>query len=239
MEASAHQNGFGAYTTTSAALTEFTLFNELPIELRLKIWEYHLPSATILKICGRLIKRKSGKHRAIIFTDVQWGLNATSFSKNDRVPALLLACHESREVFKNKFPFSIPFRASLNTKAGAGGKLWFSAKDTIYIQNLHHLCHHPRSHGLFGAQAWLKEVGLLGIDPEYLYAYDWRAIFALLVNLKKMLGISSDDFITHRRVCPACKSDYEYWISEGTEELRKLRLEGCHAAEFELNDVSD
>ncbi|CZR61726.1 uncharacterized protein PAC_11623 [Phialocephala subalpina] len=228
-----------AGSATSAALTKFTKFNKLPIELRLKIWDYHLTSTTILKIYGHIIKRKSGKHRSLVFTDHQgWASDVESICRKTRVPPLLCVCHESREVFKNKFPFSIPFRACgcACTNNGAGGKLRFSAKDTIFIQNLGHLWHLTQFPGLLDAQVWPEEVKLLGIDPEFIRAHNWRMIFSLFRNLTKVTAMPCQEWVMHRRSCPTCKSDHDQSVSGARQAIEELREEGYHTADFELND---
>lgn len=85
----------------------FTLFPELPYELRLKILHYAMPGPRILGV-GHRIKYITHYGRTIPAT-IEW-------ITSDPVPALLHVCHEFRaEISKTYQPsFGIPFRQGKN-----------------------------------------------------------------------------------------------------------------------------
>jgi len=81
---------------------EFTCFPKLPIELRLKIWECHLPGPRIIEIYEeeRLYGTKPFDFEVLrnIFSSPKLGAAAHS-----PILGVLRACHESREVLLSKY----------------------------------------------------------------------------------------------------------------------------------------
>ncbi|KAF8854119.1 hypothetical protein BDZ45DRAFT_677200 [Acephala macrosclerotiorum] len=84
------------------ALESFTLFPELPTELRLKIWKLAIPGPRILSV-GHRMQYGEGYGR-IIPTAMEW-------RTSDPVPTLLHVCHDSRtEALKVYQPSFAAFR---------------------------------------------------------------------------------------------------------------------------------
>ncbi|PMD60849.1 uncharacterized protein K444DRAFT_381764 [Hyaloscypha bicolor E] len=78
------------------ALTEFTLFPKLPVELQIKIWKYAIPPPRLVRVNVR---------RRFPFS-----LGLVCFSTNTPVPGLLGACKTSRETILKVYTTCIKSR---------------------------------------------------------------------------------------------------------------------------------
>ncbi|KUJ22672.1 uncharacterized protein LY89DRAFT_307337 [Mollisia scopiformis] len=96
----------------------FTLFPELPFELRLKIWQFSVPGPRILGV-GHEIQYKSFYGRLLPST-IEW-------RTSDPIPSLLHVCHESRkEALKL-------YQRSLGVPLKQGKNYIDFGNDTIYF----------------------------------------------------------------------------------------------------------
>jgi hypothetical protein len=76
----------------SLSFPAFTLFNNLPLELRYLVWEYALPDARLIQVEARPI----GTYNPY---DPSWSRSGIFFHSDAfNPPALLSACRESREI---------------------------------------------------------------------------------------------------------------------------------------------
>lgn len=99
-------------------VNEFVIFSELPLEIRLSIWNLAIPQGRILLF--RLLHSRSGE-------------NEGKFSFFHRLPApnILHVCREAREEISKSFRRE-PYRAG----TGGGiydGDWWNPSRDTIYV----------------------------------------------------------------------------------------------------------
>jgi hypothetical protein len=94
----------------------FTIFNQLPTELRLKIWEAALPDPRVINIRQKAL-RKKGPGRDII-----------GVTSDTKTPSVLLACRESYDVSSK---FYIPSFAPADSTPAT----YFDfQRDTLYLR---------------------------------------------------------------------------------------------------------
>ena len=103
-------------TSTSSHALMFTLFNRLPIELRLKIWEAALPDPRVVNIREkRLRKTRPGRDMVAVTSDT-------------KAPSVLFACRESYSAASKFYIPSFAFSDSIP-------ETYFDfQRDTLYLR---------------------------------------------------------------------------------------------------------
>jgi len=103
-------------TSTSSHALMFTIFNQLPTELWLKIWEAALPDPRVINIKQKRLKKKRA------------GYNIMGVTSDAKTPSVLLACRESYSVSSK---FYIPSFAP----ADSIPETYFDLqRDTLYLR---------------------------------------------------------------------------------------------------------
>jgi len=120
----------------------FTLFPQLPIEIRLKIWKHALPgletnSHRILRVNVEVLRdlQKIGLRLRFTLSKKKWeGWLKTSPGALDL--GLSMACKESRGIFLEAFKYTLP-------TCKRGVIMRYNEDTTIYIENFHIALRHP------------------------------------------------------------------------------------------------
>lgn len=119
-----HQSPRPAAAAAAAAPATFTCFGDLPVELRLKIWEHLLQPRVVIAAC--LDEENAADKRAQLAR--RPSLPAT--------PVLLRVCHEARAValrrYERAFAWRVP--AMLARPRSAPARVWFDfSRDTLLL----------------------------------------------------------------------------------------------------------
>ncbi|KAF8861544.1 hypothetical protein BDZ45DRAFT_258901 [Acephala macrosclerotiorum] len=115
--------------------TMFTLFNRLPVELRLKIWEAALPGPRVVNIREKRLKKPRQPEREHIEeTSPDFDLptfsryNPVGLTSDSEAPSLLFTCRESYNVASKFYVLSF-------TQATSIPETYFDFhKDTLYLR---------------------------------------------------------------------------------------------------------
>ncbi|KAH8595078.1 hypothetical protein B0O99DRAFT_158032 [Bisporella sp. PMI_857] len=103
-------------TSTSSHGLMFTIFNQLPTELRLKIWEAALPDPRVINIRQKELRKRRP------------GYDIMGVTSDTKTPSVLLACRESYSV-------SSKFYTPSFAPAGSIPETYFDLqRDTLYLR---------------------------------------------------------------------------------------------------------
>lgn len=94
--------------SVSDADPQFTIFNRLPLEIRLRIWELGLPSDRIIKINKRDVLSSSFANKNVVIHED--GLPRGTLNVICTNPGMLGACAESRKVALGRYKLSFATR---------------------------------------------------------------------------------------------------------------------------------
>ncbi|KUJ07548.1 uncharacterized protein LY89DRAFT_742776 [Mollisia scopiformis] len=223
----------------------FKLFPALPTELRLKVWAHALPSLTVLRLTAH-----------ILVSDPTFGFYLTFFMTVDgkatlvtvipsmirrqvdlgmyeqRAIALLRVSKESREVYLENFPISLPFALR------GVGRLYMSRKEVLHFSNFSDLIHNrlfqQALKGGYRLQTWWAEIEKLAIPITSLIVKgkDWEHIPALcqrLPALTELKGVMWDRF----------QDVIDNGNAEGTKTIKDAMNAQLRNAEHELSRYRD
>ena len=177
-------------------------FSSLPIELRLKVYEYILPPKETLRVGiyqlsrdGELYSYRDSPDNSITFA-VSSSPNETSeynipyedFASppvsSPRASLLLRISHETRSFFLSHFPFSLPC-GKLGT-----GRVHFSSDETVFIDNAfgNSLCHLFPT--LERQKACLRGIKTLGLEDSAFGKKTRYTIFG--ASFTEFIGLFAD-----------------------------------------------
>jgi hypothetical protein len=128
---------------TPEPLSTFTLFPDLPIELRLKVFEHALPRHQTLQVRANILLADPDFGLYLTFSISPPSYTSGSFGavdtlamiawyKSARALNLLSANKECRSIYLENFPCTLP---SGPPNYGGRGKIRFSPKEAIHIHN--------------------------------------------------------------------------------------------------------
>ncbi|KAF8847471.1 hypothetical protein BDZ45DRAFT_326130 [Acephala macrosclerotiorum] len=198
-------SSFGFSSPNNREGERFTMFPELPTELRLKIWRHALPAPSVLRLTAHILVSDPAfgfyltffmtvDGKVTLVTHVHsFQRRRVELNQNDqRVLPLLRACKESREIYLENFPIALPYDLR------GTGILYISRKEILHLSNFSDLIHHRLFHRALDQnhrlQTWWEHVERLAIPITSLIVKgkDWDYMPLLcqrMPNLKELKGV--------------------------------------------------
>ncbi|CZR61734.1 uncharacterized protein PAC_11631 [Phialocephala subalpina] len=238
-------SSFGFSNPDNREQERFTMFPELPTELRLKIWRHALPNPSVIRLTAHILVSDPafGFYLTFFMTvdgKVTLVTHVNSFQRrrvelnqNDqRALPLLRACKESREIYLENFSIALPYDLR------GTGTLYISKKEILHLSNFSDLIHHRLFHRALDRddrlQTWYFTPSLLSSTSEakFFQGKDWDYMPLLcqrMPNLKELKGVMWDRF----------QDVIDNGNAEGTNTIKNAMNAQLRNAELELSRYRD
>lgn len=159
-------------TPTSQEARTFTQFNDLPPELRIKVWEAAIPEARTVIVHSPHV-RKEDEHQSLEDALVQQDDEAATWTSSTQIPTLLHVNAEARHEALKHYQLSLGVGQH-------GPRVYVDfTRDTLFLGNAELT---PESSPLWSATQDLEKIERLAVVPEGA----WRVLRQKTVDFNKL-----------------------------------------------------